>query len=128
MEFNHINQLCDTIRETCFAIHRYHGHGHVEKIYENALVHRLRKQGIEVSPQHPLKVFDEDGTFLGDMTADLFVENQLLVELKAARAVTEEHVAQLLGYLRASKIETGLLINFGSSILHVKKYLMTQSE
>ena len=127
MEFADMNQLCDTIRETSFAVHRYHRHGHVEKIYENALAHRLRKQGLEVIQQQPLDVFDEDGTLLGEMYADLFVEHQLLVELKAARAVTEEHVAQLLGYLRASRIETGLLINFGSSILHVKKYLMTQT-
>lgn len=128
MKFEDINQLCDAIRETSFAIHRYHRHGHLEKIYENTLAHRLREQGFEVSQQHPLKVFDEDGTFLGDMTADLFVENQLLVELKAARAVTEEHIAQILGYLRASKIETGLLINFGSPIIHVKKYLMTHAD
>jgi|SRR5882724_7884870 len=127
MEFGDINQLCDVIRETSFLIHRYHRHGHVEKIYENALTHRLRKQGLEVIQQHPLNVFDEDGTLLGELYVDLFVENQLLVELKAARAVKEEHVAQLLGYLRASRISTGLLINFGSSILHVKKYLMTRS-
>jgi GxxExxY protein len=126
MEFNHINQLCDIVRETSFAIHRYHRHGHIEKIYENALVHRLRKLGIDVKQQHPLHVFDEDGTLLGEFHADLFIENQLIVELKAVRAVADEHVAQVLGYLRSARIETGLLINFGSPILHVKKYLMTE--
>ena len=125
MKFEHINQLCDVVRETSFAIHRYHRHGHVEKIYENALAHRLRKQGIEVSQQHPLSVTDEDGTVLGNFASDLFVENQLVVELKAVRAIAEEHVSQLLGYLRSSRIETGLLINFGAPILSVKKYLMT---
>src|SRR6185295_15435722 len=109
-----INQLCDIIRETSFSIHRYHRYGHVEKIYENALVHRLRKQGLEVRQQHPIAVFDEDGTHLGDFFADLLIENRLVVELKAARSVADEHVAQLLGYLRSSRIETGLLINFGS--------------
>lgn len=127
MKFTNINQLCDIVRETSFAIHRYHRHGHVEKIYENALAHRLRKQGVEVSQQHPVKVFDEDGTLLGDFYADLLVENQLVVELKAVRAVTDEHVAQILGYLRSSRTETGMLINFGSPLLHVKKYLMPDS-
>ena len=127
MKFEHINQLCDVVRETSFALHRYHRNGHVERIYENALAHRLRKQGFDVQQQHPLKVFDEDGTLLGEFFADLFVENQLIVELKAARSVADEHIAQLLGYLKSGRIETGLLINFGSPVLHVKKYLMTDS-
>jgi GxxExxY protein len=125
MEFQHINQLCDVVRESSFALHHYLRHGHVEKIYENALTHRLRKQGVDVVQQHPLSVFDEDGTLLGEFFADLFVENRLVVELKAARAVTDEHVAQLLGYLRSSRISTGLLINFGAPVLQIKKYLMS---
>lgn len=120
-----INELCNIVRETAFAIHCYHRNGHLEKIYENALIHRLRKRGIEVDPQRALAVFDEDGTVLGEFYADLIVENRLLIELKAARQVAEEHIAQLLGYLRSSRIETGLLINFGSPRLHVKKYLMS---
>ncbi len=122
---SNINQLCDLVRETSFAIHRYHRQGHLEKIYENALCHRLRRAGLEVRQQHPINVFDEDGTLLGDFFADLLVENRLLVELKAARAIAEEHIAQLLGYLKSSRIETGLLINFGSPKLYVKKYLMS---
>ncbi len=125
MKFNHINELCDLVRETSFAIHRFHRHGHLEKIYENALVHRLHKQGVQAVQQHPLNVYDEDGTLLGVFSADLFVENCLIVELKAVRAVTDEHVAQLLGYLRSSRMETGLLINFGAPIMSVKKYLMS---
>lgn len=125
MKFDHINQLCDVILETSFAVHRFHRHGHLEKIYENALVHRLRQQGIKVEPQHPLQVLDEDGTSLGEYFADLFIEDRLIVGLKAVRTVVDEHVAQLLGYLRSSRIETGLLINFGSPVLHVKKYLMS---
>jgi GxxExxY protein len=125
MKSDTINVLCDLVRETSFAIHRYHHHGHLEKIYENVLVHRLRKQGVMVEQQHLLRVFDEDGTPLGDYAADLFVDGRLMVELRAVRAIADEHVAQLLGYLRSSRIETGLLINFGSPILHVKKYLMS---
>ncbi|MFZ5495294.1 MAG: GxxExxY protein [Verrucomicrobiota bacterium] len=127
MKQTEINRLCDVVRETSFAIHRYHRHGHVEKIYENALAHRLRKQGIQVEQQHPLKVFDEDGTVLGDFYADLLVEGRLVVELKAVRAVLDEHVAQILGYLHSSRIETGLLINFGAPVMSVKKYLMSGS-
>ena len=120
-----LNELCDIVRETSFSIHRYHRHGHLESVYENALAHRLRKAGIEVIQQHPLQVLDEDGTPLGSFFADLLLEGCLVVELKAVRAIVDEHVAQLLGYLRSSRIESGLLINFGAPILHVKKYLMT---
>ena len=122
-----IMQLCDIIRETGYAIHRYHRNGHVEKIYENALVHRLRKQGLEVKQQHPLSVFDEDGTLLGDFYADLFIENRLVVELKAVRAIADEHVAQLLGYLRASRVEHGLLLNFGAPRYYIKKYILNDA-
>ena len=125
MTWENINELCDAVRETSFAIHKYHRSGHLEKVYENALVHRLRKQGLGVEQQHPLKVHDEDGTILGEYFADLFIEGCLIVELKATRAVADEHVAQLLGYLKSSRIETGLLINFGGPKLFVKKYLMT---
>ena len=127
MPWDNINQLCDVVRETSFAIHRYHRNGHLERIYENALVHRLRKQGLKVQQQFPLKVYDEDGTVLGEYFADLFVEDCLIVELKAVRSVANEHIAQLLGYLKSSRIETGLLINFGAAKLFVKKYLMTPS-
>ncbi len=127
MQFENMNQLCDLVRETSFAIHRYHRQGHLEKIHENALAHRLRKQGVKGEQQIPLGVLDEDGTPLGEYFADLFIADRLIVELKAVRAVVDEQVAQLLGYLRSSRIETGLLINFGSPILHVKKYLMTGS-
>ena len=125
MPWNNINGLCDIVRETAFAIHFYHRNGHLEKIYENALVHRLRKQGIKALQQQPIVVYDEDGTVLGEYYADVLVEDCLIVELKAVRQIAEEHVAQILGYLKSTRIETGLLVNFGSSKLSVKKYLMT---
>ena len=127
MQWTNINGLCDVVRETAFAIHCYHRNGHLEKVYENALAHRLRKLGFNVLQQHPLPVFDEDGTLLGDYYADLYIEGALIVELKAVRAVADEHVAQILGYLKSSRIETGLLINFGAPKLSVKKYLMTEN-
>jgi GxxExxY protein len=120
-----IKLLCDIVRETSFAIHRYHRSGHLEKIYQNALLNRLSKQGLDVRAEHPLNVYDEDGTLLGDYKADLFVEGKLIVELKACRALADEHVAQILGYLRASRIEDGLLINFGAPKLQIKKYVLS---
>ena len=122
-----IRRLCDLIRETSFAIHRFLRSGHLEKIYENALAHRLGKLGVVFEQQHPLVVRGEDGTFLGNFCADLFVDGKLLVEVKAVRTLTDEHVAQLLGYLRASGVEHGLLINFGGPRLQIKKYILTVS-
>lgn len=117
--------LCDQIRETAYALHKYHRHGHAEKVYENGLAHRLRKQGLKVTQQHPLSVYDEDGTVLGEYFSDLLVEDQLIIELKACRVLADEHVAQLLGYLRSSRREHGLLINFGAPILRVRKYALS---
>ena len=121
-----IKELCDLVRETAYAIHVYHGHGHLEKVYENALAHRLRKIGLNVIQQHPLTVFDEDGTVIGEYCADLLVEGRLIVELKACRAIAAEHVAQLIGYLKSSRILDGLLINFGSYKFEIKKYILSQ--
>jgi GxxExxY protein len=125
MGWETINQLCDVVRETSFAIHKYHRNGHLEKVYENALVNRLSKLGLDVRQHYPLTVFDEDGTVLGEYFADLYVEGCLIVELKACKTVADEHVAQILGYLTSARVETGLLINFGAPKLQVKKYLMT---
>jgi GxxExxY protein len=117
--------LCDQIRETSFALHRFLRHGHLEKVYENGLAHRLRKQGLAVTQQQRLAVKDEDGTVLGDFSADLMVEDLLIVELKACRTLADEHIAQLLGYLRATRKEHGLLINFGASRLQIRKYALS---
>jgi len=122
-----ILQLCATIRETSLAIHRFHRHGHLEKIYENALAHRLRKLGLEVRQQHPLSVFDEDGTLLGEFFADLLVEGELIVELKACRQLADEHTAQVLGYLRSSRLEHGMLINFGTPVIQFKKFILNDA-
>jgi GxxExxY protein len=117
--------LCDVIRETSFEIHKYLRGGHREQIYENALAHRLTKRGIKLEQQQEVRVFDEDGTLLGHLKADILIENRLICEIKSCRALVDEHVAQLLGYLRASRLEHGLLINFGPSRLEIKKYILT---
>lgn len=117
-----IQDLCDAVRQTAYNIHVYHAHGHLEKIYENALANRLRKLGVEIRQQHGIQVFDEDGTPLGDYHADLLVDSQLIVELKTARTLAPEHEAQILGYLKSARIAHGLLINFGSYKFQIRKY------
>jgi GxxExxY protein len=123
-----IRQLCDVIRETSYDIHRYLRSGHLEKIYENALAHRLRKKGLQIEQQYQLNVYDEDGIALGVFYADLFVEGCLLVELKACKTLVDDHIAQLFGYLRASRLEHGLLINFGAQRLQINKYILSDSQ
>ena len=118
--------LVDLVRETSFALHQYLRHGHLEKVYENGLAHRLRKVQLAVEQQYPLKVYDEDDSVLGEYFADLFVESRLIVELKACKALGPEHTAQLLGYLRACHVEHGVLINFGAPKLEIKKYILSK--
>ena len=120
-------QLTDIVRETGYAIHRHHGCGHLEKVYENALVHRLRKLGLQVEQQRPLTVYDEDGTVIGEYFSDLVVEEQLIVEVKAAKAIANEHFAQVLGYLRSARMEHGVLVNFGSAKFQIRKLAMSEA-
>ena len=104
MDMKHMRSLCDRVRQISYDIHVYHGHGHMEKVYENALAHRLRKARLDVTQRHPIKVYDEDGALLGDYYADLLVEGELVVEVKAAKAIASEHEAQILGYLKAARM------------------------
>ena len=120
-----IKSLSDRVRQTAYDIHVYHGHGHLEKVYENALVHRLRKTGLEVKQQYPIQVYDEDGTVIGDYFADLFIENALIVELKTAKTLANEHFAQVMGYLKSAKQQHGLLINLGSYKFEIRKLALS---
>ena len=125
-ETKDVKALCDRVRQIAYDIHVYHGNGHLEKVYENALTHRLRKTGLDVKQQHPLKVQDEDGTLIGDYFADLLVEDVLIVELKTAKTLGPEHKAQILAYLKSSRLEHGLLINFGSPRFEMRKFVWTE--
>lgn len=80
---------------------------------------------MHVEQQFQLNVYDEDETLLGVFYADLFVEGCLIVELKACKTLVDEHTGQLFGYLRASRIEHGLLINFGAPKLQIHKYILS---
>ena len=96
------------------------GAGFLEKVYENALVHELRKTGLQVKQQEPIKVRYEE-VVVGEYTADLLVEDQAIVELKAAKGIDPVHEAQLLNYLKATSLRVGLILNFGTPRLGIKR-------
>lgn len=122
-----MRMLCDQVRQIAYNIHIYHGHGHLEKVYENALAHRLTKAGFTVRQQHPINVFDQDGTLIGEYIADLPVDDALIIELKTAKTLAPEHEAQIIGYLKSSRLENGLLINFGSFKFGIRKFAWSES-
>ena len=114
MSGEELDRLIEQVRQVSYRLHVYLGVGLLEKVYENGLKHRLTKVGFKVDAQKPLKVVDEDGFILGDYYADLVVNDELIIELKAVKTITNEHLAQLLNYLAITKQPAGLLINFGS--------------
>ena len=122
-----IKTLCDQVRQIAYDIHVYHGHGHLEKVCENALAHRLTKAGFTVKQQYPINVFDEDGTLIGEYVADLLVDNTLILELKTAKTLAPEHEAQIIGYLKSARLENGLLINFGSYKFEIRKFAWSEN-
>lgn len=119
-----IQALTDTIRQTGFETHVFFKNGHLEKVYENSLANRLRKKGLKVVQQHPLNVIDEDGCIVGEYFADLWIADSIIVELKAAKCMDENHQALLLSYLKTSNIRHGILMNFGAPKFEVKKFIL----
>ena len=117
--------LVNVIRQTSYDVHKYLRSGFTEKIYENALANRLRKQGINADQQQCVRVFDEDGTLLGLFRTDILIDRTIICEIKSCSSLVDAHTAQLLGYLRATRMTHGLLINFGAPKLEIKKYIVT---
>ncbi len=105
-------ELSERVIEAFYRVFNSLGYGFLEKVYENAMIIELEKMTISVKAQSPIQVF-YDGRTVGEYFADLLVENAMIIEIKAARALTSEYEAQLLNYLKATKIEVGLLLNFG---------------
>ncbi len=114
--------LTERIISCAFQVANALGHGFLEKVYENALAHELRKAGLRVDQQHGLEVH-YDGVLVGAFQVNLLVEGQVLVELKAGSNLQDAHVAQCLNYLKASGNTVCLLFNFGKS-LQVRRLLM----
>src|SRR5687768_2904697 len=107
-----VNQITEKIIGCSYSVSNVLGCGFLEKVYENALTHELRKKELKVLQQHPIKVF-YDKIVVGEYIADLFVENRVIVEIKALRTLEEAHISQCLNYLKATNIKIGLVINFG---------------
>ena len=119
-KYQDVNEITRKIIGCAYEVSNTLGIGFVEKVYENALAHLIRKSGLLVAQQHPIKVLF-DGIIVGDFYADLLVENRVLVELKAVSRLSDPHTAQSLSYLRASEMEICLLINFGKSKIEIKR-------
>jgi GxxExxY protein len=106
--------LTDKVIGTFYEVYNELGFGFLESVYENSLVIALRDKGFKIEQQISVPVWFR-GQRVGDFVADLVVENMVILELKAVRAIDEAHKAQLLNYLKATEIEVGLLLNFGQS-------------
>ena len=106
-------EITEKIINAYYKVYNTLGYGFLEKVYENSMVIALRKAGLKVEQQKNIKVYYESEE-VGDYYADLLVENLVIIELKAAKALSEDHEAQLVNYLKATTIEVGLLINFGN--------------
>lgn len=119
-------RMIEQVREIAYAIHVFHGNGYLEKVYENALSHRLRKAGFQVMQQLPITIRDEDETIIGEYFADLVVKDNLIIELKACKTINDEHRSQVLHYLKATGIKHGLLINFGSYRFEIQKFIRSE--
>ena len=113
-------QICDKIRQVAYDLHVYLGVGYLEKVYENALAHRLLKAGMDVQTQIPIQVRDEDGFIIGEYIADMIVDG-VLVELKSVSTLLPVHTAQAINYLTATGMRHGMLINYGSYIFQCTK-------
>ena len=111
MDYKHTD-VTELIIKAFYTVYNALGYGFLEKVYRNALVIELRKLGLDVLPEAPIVVY-YDGKAVGEYIADLVVAGAVILELKAARKLLEEHEAQLLNYLKATPYEVGLLLNFG---------------
>lgn len=105
--------ITEQILKGFYKVYNTLGSGFLEKVYENSLLLELHSMGLDVQQQHPVSVHYE-ARVVGEYFADLLVNNLVIVELKAAECLRQEHAAQLINYLKATHLEVGLLLNFGN--------------
>ena len=117
---NQMRRLTEKVIHCAFTVSNTLGCGFLEKVYENALAHELRKAGLQVQQQHGITVY-YDGVAVGEYAADLLVEGVLLLELKAVKSLDDVHLAQCLNYLKATNIRLCLLMNFAKPKLEVRR-------
>ncbi len=111
MEYLH-QEITEIIIKAFYNVYNHLGYGFLEKVYENSMMIELNSMGLKCEKQKPISVSFK-GLNVGEYFADIIVENKVIIELKAAESLIEEHEAQLLNYLKATEIEVGLLLNFG---------------
>lgn len=116
-----LNKLTEGIIGCAFTISNTLGCGFLEKVYENALVHELRKHGLEVKQQEPIKVV-YDGVIVGEYFADMLVNNIVILELKAVKEISDVFAAQCLNYLKATGIPICLLLNSGKPKMEIERF------
>ena len=119
-DVSRLNRLSERTIGCAFTVANTLGAGFLEKVYENALAHELRKCGIQVDQQRGVTVH-YDGVVVGDYTVDLLIEESLIVELKAVRAVDDVHRAQCMNYLRAANLHLCLLLNFNLPRVQIER-------
>jgi GxxExxY protein len=119
-ELEDLNPTTEKVIGCAYTFSNTLGAGFLEKVYENALAHELHKCGLKVQQQKPIQVY-YDEVIVGEYFADLVVENTVLIELKAVKALDESHQAQCINYLKASGLRVCLLLNFGKSRLEIKR-------
>ncbi|MBN2024507.1 MAG: GxxExxY protein [Pirellulales bacterium] len=115
-----MNKISETVIGAAFAVSNALGTGFLEKVYENALAHELRKAGLGVKQQEPVQVFYDD-VEVGNYVADLLVSGCVLVEIKVAKGIDDAHLAQCLNYLKATGLKLCLLVNFGTPKIGIKR-------
>jgi GxxExxY protein len=115
-----LNALTERILGCAFKVSNTLGCGFLEKVYENALVHELRKNGFKADPQHPVNVY-YDGILVGEYFADILVNDTVILELKAALDHHDIFTAQCLNYLKATGKPLCLLLNFGKPKVEIKR-------
>lgn len=114
-----MSQLAHTVIGLAMKVHRHFGAGYLEEVYKNALVVELKRTGLRTEKEVAIRV-DYEGVCVGNYVADVIVENRLILELKAVSTLVLRHEMQLVNYLAATRIDDGLLINFGSDSLQFK--------
>src|SRR5690606_10160423 len=117
--------ITEKIIGASFEVHKFLGNGFQEVIYQRALAYEMRKCGLEFAREIEQDIFYKDlDEPIGTRRADFVVEGKVLVELKAIIQLEDVHLAQVLNYLKAYKLEVGLLINFGSKSLTFKRLVL----
>jgi len=114
------DKLTEAIIGSAFKVSNTLGIGFLEKVYENALVIELQTSGLKCVQQHPIPV-SYRGINVGEYYADILVEGEVILEIKAAKVIDESHQAQLINYLKATGIHRGLILNFGTPKLGYKR-------